>query len=96
MTLAQSIGSRIKEAREGRKLSRRALARLTLLDNMSLHGYEHGENLPGAVAIRKLCRALGISADSLLGLPPVDRTVLSRKPGEMYAEETKRVKVKKS
>lgn len=95
MTLAQSIGSRIKAAREETGLSRRALARSTKLDNMSLCGYEHGKNLPGAKAIIALCRALGISSDRLLGLPPVDplveldekldRTVLSRKPGEILA-----------
>lgn len=101
MTLAKSIGCRIKAAREEAGLSRRALARATMLDNMSLCGYEHGKNLPGAKAVIALCRALGISADSLLGLPPMDplveldekldRTVLSHKPGEMYAEKTKKV-----
>lgn len=38
------------------------------IDDWSIYKYAHGENLPNAYKIAKLAKALGVSADYLLGL----------------------------
>lgn len=38
------------------------------IDEWSIYKYAHGESLPNAYKIAKLTKALGVSADYLLGL----------------------------
>lgn len=68
MTLAQSIGSRLRSAREDAQLSQMKLAEKTSIDKATIHNIERGSNLPGAKTIVALCKALGCSSDWLLGL----------------------------
>jgi len=64
-----SIGDRIREIRESRNLTQKELAaklgdsRASLICN-----YENGTSRPDVDRIIKLCKALGVSADELLGL----------------------------
>lgn len=38
------------------------------IDDWSIYKYAHGESLPNAYKIAKLAKALGVSADHLLGI----------------------------
>lgn len=38
------------------------------IDDWTIYKYAHGENLPNAYKIAKLAKALGVSADYLLGI----------------------------
>lgn len=66
--LEKVIGSRIKYAREQRKLSQRQLAEKIGQTAKSVSKYESGERIPSTVKLLKLSQALGIPFESLLGL----------------------------
>lgn len=59
---------RLTLAREVRGMSRSDLAAATGISVVSIGFYERGELDPGTSALVKLCRALDVSADFLLGL----------------------------
>jgi transcriptional regulator with XRE-family HTH domain len=65
--ICERIGRRINEERKAKRLSLDALAERTELSKTYLWELEKGRCEPGAGTIVRLCRALGISADSLLG-----------------------------
>lgn len=64
-----SIGDRIREIRESRNLTQKELAAMLGDSRPSLIcNYENGTSRPDVERIIKLCKALGVSADELLGI----------------------------
>ena len=61
------VGSRIRAVRERAGMSRRQVALAADLPERSLIRYELGENMPGGEVVYRLARALGVTADHLLG-----------------------------
>lgn len=62
-----SIGPRLVAAREKRRLNQSELARKAGLQPAAVGHFEHGRRNPSFANIRALARALGVSADYLLG-----------------------------
>lgn len=65
---ALTFGKRLIAARERRDFTQSKLSALTDIDQATLSHFERGTRTPGADNIRKLARALDITADFLLGL----------------------------
>ena len=61
-----SFSDRIKEARLERNLTEEQLAELIGVHPRTYRNYEAGKTVPRIQNIRKLCIALGASADDLL------------------------------
>jgi len=66
--LCERIGQRVRERREGLRLSRARLGAMTELSRVALWQIEQGQSEPMASTILRLCRVLGCSADWLLGV----------------------------
>lgn len=70
------LGARIKKCRDVKGMSQAALAEVMGLKNASIIGnWELGNSRPDADKICKLCDALGVSADYLLGRIPEDNVI---------------------
>jgi transcriptional regulator with XRE-family HTH domain len=67
MTLAEEIGGRLRARRNAARQTLREVAGRAGLSVSFLCEIERGRTLPGAGAIRSLCRALSMTADELLG-----------------------------
>lgn len=76
---AKRLGRRLKETRMQAGLGSRELCRKAKLTPSMVSKYEAGERLPGSLAIVKLCEALTISADHLLGISDAERLKALRK-----------------
>lgn len=63
---------RLKELRIESGLSQIELANMIQTTNDSIYSWEKGRSQPSIEAIRKLCSALGVSSDYLLGLERED------------------------
>ena len=63
---------RLLLARRRRALSQEALADTTGLFKTDISKYERGQSLPTLPRLARLARALGVSADYLLGLKDVE------------------------
>lgn len=63
-----AVGVRIRIARAARGWSQRELAQRTGFDATAVSHWERGERLPSIESLRELSRALGVTADWLLGL----------------------------
>src|SRR5947207_2169356 len=69
MNIKEKIGSRIREARKAKSLTRKVLAELTDDLNISrINNYERGERTPGPREIKQLARALDVSPAFLMCL----------------------------
>jgi len=66
--MAWSLGKQIKKARIDKDMSQRELARQAGLRQAHLSLIENDKHDPAATLVRRLARALGCSADYLLGL----------------------------
>lgn len=64
------VGPRLVAAREARGLNQSELARKAGLQPAAIGHFEHGRRNPSFANIRALARALGVSADYLLGTSP--------------------------
>lgn len=63
------IGARIRQRREALGLTQRELADRTQMRQNIISRLEHGDTPnPGADVIRRLARALGVTADWLIGM----------------------------
>ena len=62
-----SIGDRVRQLREKKKLSQSELARRSNLTPSAIWQYEHGDRTPSSEALAGLVKALGVSAGYLLG-----------------------------
>ena len=62
------IGERLQEARKRRGLTQSELSRRAGMTPAAIWQIEAGQRQPAADTIIRLCRALGVSADWLLGL----------------------------
>ena len=74
-----TLGKRLKRAREKAGLSQQAVADQVLEPSAdgthrknTIYEWEKDIYVPNAVALEKLCRLYGASADYLLGLPEAD------------------------
>lgn len=68
----RQLGARVKALREDRGMSQAALARALATSPYALRLLENGTTMtPGADRIYRLAEVLAVSADYLLGLPPV-------------------------
>ena len=66
------IGERIRQARETQQFSQSELARRSSLTPAAIWQIEHGQREPTASTLKKLCEALAVSADWVLGLVEAD------------------------
>lgn len=64
------LAKRLRQARQARHLSQGGLAAALggEVTQSAISYWESGKNLPTVDSLRELCRALGVSADWLLGL----------------------------
>ena len=62
-----TIGTRVREARQKRGMSRADLARAAGLSGGAVSRIESGERSPGAETLARLARALGVELDYLMG-----------------------------
>jgi transcriptional regulator with XRE-family HTH domain len=65
-----TIGKEIKKARIEKGLKQKDLQAMTGLSQKHLSQIENDAVDPGASVLRKIALALGVSADTLLGIPP--------------------------
>ena len=65
---------RLKESRLEKGFSQVELAKMVQTTNDSVYSWEKGRSQPSIEMIRKLCVALSVSADYLLGLEKDDGT----------------------
>jgi len=73
--MKDDIGSRLREARQRRDFSAADLAKRSGLVESAISHFECGRREPSADSLRKLARALDITADFLLGLTTETRRV---------------------
>lgn len=66
--ICERIGARVRQRREELRLSLAELAERTEVSKTHLWQVEKGLSEPGVGVIVRLCRALGVSADWLLGI----------------------------
>lgn len=64
---------RLAAARHRAGLLQRDVAAAAGMSVQQLSHYETGHNEPGVSVLRRLCVALGCSADELLGLSPTEK-----------------------
>jgi transcriptional regulator with XRE-family HTH domain len=67
MTENENLGQRIRRLREAANLTQPELAARAVVPLGTLRNWEQGTRVPMAPAIVKLARALGVTADELLG-----------------------------
>jgi transcriptional regulator with XRE-family HTH domain len=70
MSEGEEFGGRLKRLREECGWSQSDLAEAAGVSLYTLQGWEQGRRVPLATVLPKLARALGVSADELLGLEP--------------------------
>lgn len=74
LTSKTTFAKHLSAARKDHGWTQSDLAKRTGLKTSAISHFETGARKnPSLKNLVKLCRALGISADSLLGLPPVDK-----------------------
>ncbi len=78
--------SRLTAAREAANMSKAALARKAELSIAAIQGYETGRRSPNAEQLGRLAKALGCSADYLLGLVSLDEDKLIQRNKEAVKE----------
>ena len=62
------FAERLNEAIDGLGVTNAALARMIGVNQYSVKGWRTGRNMPDGYNVAKLCKALNVSADWLLGL----------------------------
>ena len=62
------IGARIRQARENANMTQTELAKKIGISNSRLSNWEKGLNRPDVDVVASICKALSISANSLLGI----------------------------
>lgn len=72
-----TIGANIRASRKAKGWVLADLSEATGEPVNSLSRYERGENEPGAIALLRIARALGVSADSLDATPKKSRQLAS-------------------
>lgn len=82
MNIKEKIGTRIKDERLAKGLTRKTLAELTENLNVSrINNYERGERTPGPLEIKQLAKALDVSPAYLMGLSDDKHGKLNKTPG---------------
>lgn len=70
-------GEQIRQIRLSRKMSQVEFADAVGATQVAVHGWESGKRKPNLESARAICKGLGISADTLLNLPPVGYEVIN-------------------
>lgn len=68
MNTKDIFSQRLNEAIKASCTNNAALARRTGASGCSVYGWRRGKNMPDGYNVAQLCRALGVSADWLLGI----------------------------
>lgn len=68
MAKTRTIGGRLRAAREAKGWTHEQLARESGLSLDTVIKIQSGRRQPGGETLVKLCRALGVSSDELLGI----------------------------
>lgn len=68
MNTKETFAQRLNEAIKASCTNNVALARMIGASGCSVYGWRRGKNMPDGYNVAQLCRALGVSADWLLGL----------------------------
>jgi transcriptional regulator with XRE-family HTH domain len=66
MGLAESIGRRVRAAREAAGLSQESLAEMSGINRGFLGELERGESSPTVTTLEKVCKALGVPVSELV------------------------------
>jgi len=69
----ENFGKRLRQIRLGRGMSQVALGAAVGVSNRVIHYYEEESTQPPGAILVDLARALGVSADELLGTKPVKK-----------------------
>jgi transcriptional regulator with XRE-family HTH domain len=88
--LAAVLGSHIKELRERRGLSQRALSQQLRLSKSMVAKYEGGVHMPPITVLVRLAAILGATVDSLLGNAPRDSPLAAHLAEIEAMDETSR------
>lgn len=78
--------SRLTSARKAAEITKAELARRSGLSVAAIQGYETGRRAPNAEQLGRLAKALGCSADYLLGLVSLDEDKLIQRIKEAVKE----------
>ena len=68
MSKIETTGERIKAAREEMGISRYRLSKISGIPESTISLAESGMCLPSSGTLKKICPALGVSADHILGI----------------------------
>lgn len=71
MRKRETIGQRILQLRNQRGLNHSQVSKQTGISRAALWEYENEIHTPGGKAIVSLCELFAVTADWLLGIPPV-------------------------
>ena len=80
------IATRLRYIRDKRKITQKAIADQTGISRTSIGYYFNGDNIPDAINLAKIAKAMNVSADYLLGL--TDNETSEQKEIETYADIT--------
>lgn len=69
------IGKRIKEYRVQSGLTQKQLGEEIGVSNARVSNWENGENRPDADTLMAICKVLGVTADTLLGIKKESATI---------------------
>jgi transcriptional regulator with XRE-family HTH domain len=75
-----TFGAKLRELREGKELTREALASASGVPFGTIHGYEIGRRSPSLAVTVKLARALGVDCTAFAGCEDVGGAAEPEKP----------------
>lgn len=81
-------GERLRQAREAHGLTQDELSKLCDFGQSQMNKYELGKSDPSAEILTRLCRALGVTADWLLGLVDAPTDTLTPR---LYSKEERKL-----
>lgn len=73
--MSEHFGDRLKQIREMRHMKQSDLAERANINRITITKYETGRIEPGVSSIIKLCAALEVSSDALLGIAPIPESL---------------------
>jgi transcriptional regulator with XRE-family HTH domain len=68
MNTLQTFGDRVKELREEKGLTTRALGEILEIGNSTVSRYETYQRIPNIIVLQKYCTYFKVSSDYLIGL----------------------------
>lgn len=83
-----TFGARLRELREGKGLTRKALAEASGVPFGTIYGYEGGRRSPALATTVKLAAALGVTCEAFAGCDDVGGTSGPKKPTPRKGKKT--------